>query len=350
MSVSTLLKTISKHYLEGTMRNKQIWYLGFGLIVSVFALASLSFANPMVKGAPQGKTGVQSIDALEDAMSNLPPGTAPKGNVAAPKRKLSQTWTIQGKVSGSVILANAEGEIDIVEDGSEIDGCVVKFPKLVCGKKAEALKKETKKKNTKNSKQDKKEQEEKDMAIKILKGANERLAGELALCKTGSLRSSTKSEETVVTATEPAKTNVAAEPSIQIAPQETKRSDNDQETKELRQKVDELQKSNAEKDRLIEQIQKEKERDAVRKSKIASADEDEVAFVKMLAEAGKKFDITNLGEIKVVMVSDYALVQVNRENKDKLGSLKTAVKKEINSNTHTYFLFDKKTLFSRKGD
>lgn len=41
-------------------------------------------------------------------------------------------WSIKGKVRGDIIVSNEKGDVNVVEDGGQIDGCVVQYPNISC--------------------------------------------------------------------------------------------------------------------------------------------------------------------------------------------------------------------------
>ena len=147
---------------------KNNWYIS--IVISI-ALASVSASvvlagditrftgkpslkgkgSEMAKNASLGKaqktTGLQTVAQTPPLPPSMPlptpypvlsPATRRDGN----DQEKRVEWQTIGTIDGMVSLTDRKGEIIVVENGTEIDGCIVMYPRLVCGDKVAELKKE----------------------------------------------------------------------------------------------------------------------------------------------------------------------------------------------------------------
>jgi hypothetical protein len=121
------------------------------LVFASFAAAD-SDINPFTGKKSSSATVARSKKKAEEAKGpanpNLPPPmppTLPQQNMGmmlhqndngGPAQEKRSAYRVVGTIDGMVSLSNAAGDITIVRNGEEIDGCVVDYPTIECEKDA----------------------------------------------------------------------------------------------------------------------------------------------------------------------------------------------------------------------
>lgn len=273
-------------------------------------------ANPLVKEggvqpkgqAPASKSTKSSgVDALENSLK-LPGGGGVGHPPLHPLPSQPQMWSVQGIIEGEVIIANEVGEIFIVPDESHFQDCYISHPAIICGEKKieKALGK-------------KKKQAPAAATGRTMRmdADGTRLQKELEECRVFMSTSVSSSEKAVL---------------------------------ELR--VADLERANAEKENALEGMRRTGAAGQPPASLVSAAlpaENFSERFLDAIVElTGRKISISNLGEIRIAMLGDHAIMRIEKGKKEKLSPMKKIVVREYEGEEFAYVIIDKKNLLGKE--
>ena len=116
---------------------------------SLLPAAGFGGSNPflgtkLTKPADVRGSKSTALPATLDALPVPPPGPTPNLATIAPTplspplENVTSRWRAIGRIDSTITLESASGEIQLVQDGATVDGCVVHYPELLCGATAKA--------------------------------------------------------------------------------------------------------------------------------------------------------------------------------------------------------------------